>query len=141
MTLGERRSLFTRLLGPLLARMIAAGLEPRIGEVQRPGIAALFYGYGEAQCDRIAALVSPEFSTLADEIHKLRSVMGSKRSVHLEALAADIVLCKPGGVPLTKTSDHEPFGVFWEGLHPLCCWGGRFGDGGHYSLTPDGVRK
>jgi len=141
MTLGERRSLFTRLLGPLLARMIAAGLEPRIGEVQRPGIAALFYGYGEGECDRIASVVRPEFPTLAAEIQKLRAVMGSKRSVHLEALAADIVLCKPGGVPLTKTSDHEPFGVWWEAQNPLCFWGGRFGDGGHYSVSPDGVRK
>ena len=141
MTLGARRSLFTGLLADLIGQMRDAGFEPRIGEVQRAGVTALLYGYGEAECDRIAQILSPEFSILADEIRKLRSVMGAKRSVHVDALAADIVLCASGGVPLTKTSDHEPFGLWWEKQHPYCCWGGRFGDGGHYSVTPDGVRK
>ena len=141
LTLGARRTLFTRLLGELIGRMTAAGLEPRLDEVRRAGITALLYGYGPEQCDRIAELVAPEFSLLAAEIRKLRLVMGSKRSVHIDALAADIVLCAPGGQPLTKTVNHEPFGVWWEQQHELARWGGRFGDGGHYSVTPDGVRK
>lgn len=141
LTLGARRGVFTHLLARLIGRMRDAGLEPRIGEVQRPGIAALLYGLDEAQCDRIATLLRPEFPYVAAEVSKIRSVLGSKRSVHIEGLAADIVLCAPAGVPLIRTQDHEPFGVWWEKQHPLCFWGGRWGDGNHYSITPDGVRK
>jgi hypothetical protein len=32
-------------------------------------------------------------------------------------------------------------GEFWEGLHPLCRWGGRFNDGNHYSIeSPEGMK-
>lgn len=141
MTLGERRGLFTRLLATLLGRMCDAGFQPRIGEVQRPGIAALFYGLDESQCDRIAVLLRSEFPYVATEVSKIRSVLGSKHSVHIEALAADIVLCRADGTPLIRTEDHEPFGSWWEQQHGLARWGGRFNDGGHYSVTPDGVRK
>ena len=140
MTLGERRALFTRLSAELLLRMRAAGFTPRLGEVARPGIAALLYGYSASECDRISALVAAEFPALAAEVTKIRDVLGAKRSVHLDALAADVVLFRNGTL-LGKTEDHEAFGVWWEAQHELCRWGGRFGDGGHYSVTPDGVRK
>ena len=55
-------------------------------------------------------------------------------SLHYEGLAVDIDLTK-NGVYLADTKDHEQFGVFWEGLDPLCVWGGRFKDGNHYSIT------
>lgn len=60
-------------------------------------------------------------------------------SLHYEGLAVDIVLTKDGKI-LDKTEDHTVFGVFWESLSPLCCWGGRFSspDGGHYSVTYGG---
>ena len=29
-------------------------------------------------------------------------------------------------------------GSFWEGLHPLCTWGGGFGDYNHFSITRGG---
>jgi hypothetical protein len=51
-------------------------------------------------------------------------------SLHYEGLAVDIDL-KKDGVYLSKTSDHEKFGKYWESLHPDCRWGGRFGDGNH----------
>ena len=62
-------------------------------------------------------------------------------------LAIDLDLFKDGEgfemgckVYLTKTEDHRKLGEFWESLHPLCRWGGRFGDGNHYSLEHGGVK-
>jgi hypothetical protein len=60
-----------------------------------------------------------------------------KNSLHYEGLAMDIDLFR-NGVYLTKTEDHQPFGEYWESLHPLCCWGGRFEDGNHYAVTYGG---
>ena len=54
-------------------------------------------------------------------------------SLHYEGLAVDIDLTK-GGVLLDKTEDHTVFGSYWESLNPLCAWGGRWGDGRHYSI-------
>jgi len=58
-------------------------------------------------------------------------------SLHYDGLAVDIDLTK-GGQYLSRTEDHRQFGEYWEGLNPLCCWGGRFGDGNHYSVTMGG---
>jgi len=57
----------------------------------------------------------------------------SKNSNHYKKCAADINLFKDGKY-LTKTSDHGEFGEYWESLHPMCRWGGRFNDGNHYEL-------
>lgn len=58
---------------------------------------------------------------------------GRKTSLHKSRLAIDLNLFK-GGKYLTTTEDHRPLGEYWESLHPLCSWGGRFNDGNHYSL-------
>ena len=60
-----------------------------------------------------------------------------KNSLHYEGLAIDIDLIRDGKY-LDKTSDHEPYGIFWESLHADCRWGGRFNDGNHYSVTYGG---
>lgn len=38
------------------------------------------------------------------------------------------------------TEAHRPLGEWWERQDDLCCWGGRFNDGNHYSLTHQGVK-
>lgn len=58
-------------------------------------------------------------------------------SMHKDKCAADLNLFKNGKY-LTKTSDHKKSGEKWESRHPLCCWGGRFNDGNHYSITHEG---
>lgn len=63
--------------------------------------------------------------------------VGKKRSLHKLCLAMDLNLWKDGKY-LTKTEDHKKLGEYWESLHPLCTWGGRFGDGNHYSVTHRG---
>ncbi len=70
-------------------------------------------------------LSQPEF-----KVHK-------PNSNHYIQLAIDLNLFKEG-VYLTKTKDHKFLGEFWESLHPLCRWGGRFEDGNHYSLEHNG---
>lgn len=62
---------------------------------------------------------------------------GRKFSNHKIKLAIDLNLFKDG-VYLTKTSDHEFAGLFWEEMGGE--WGGRFEDGNHYSLEHNGSR-
>jgi hypothetical protein len=56
-------------------------------------------------------------------------------SNHYIRLAIDLNLFKDG-VWLKKTEDHKPLGEFWESIGGS--WGGRFGDGNHYSLEHEG---
>lgn len=54
-----------------------------------------------------------------------------ENSFHYKRLAVDLNLFKNGKY-LTKTEDHEELGKQWEFLGGS--WGGRFGDGNHYSF-------
>jgi hypothetical protein len=60
-----------------------------------------------------------------------------KNSLHYSALAVDLNLFLNGKY-LTKTEDHQRFGELWESWGGS--WGGRFGDGNHYSLEHDGMK-
>ena len=57
---------------------------------------------------------------------------------HPKRLAQDLNLFKDGQY-LTTTEAYQPFGVYWESLHPLCRWGGRWSDGNHFSLFDGGM--
>lgn len=54
-------------------------------------------------------------------------------SLHYDKCAADLNLFQ-GAVFLRDTKHHAAFGDYWEGLHPHCRWGGRYGDGNHYEV-------
>jgi hypothetical protein len=58
-----------------------------------------------------------------------------KNSLHFDGLAKDFDLYK-NGVWLTKTEDHQALGEYWESIGGA--WGGRWGDGNHYSLAYGG---
>ena len=58
-------------------------------------------------------------------------------SLHYKRLAFDLNLFKNGKY-LTTSKDHKPLGLYWESLGGS--WGGRFGDGNHYSLEHKGKR-
>ncbi len=58
-------------------------------------------------------------------------------SFHYKKLAIDLNLFR-GGKYLKGTKAHESLGIFWESLDSEATWGGRFGDGNHYSY---GERK
>ena len=65
--------------------------------------------------------------------------LGKPNSLHTKRLAIDLNLFRDG-VYLTATDDHAPLGTWWEQQHALASWGGRFGDGNHYSFMHGGVR-
>jgi hypothetical protein len=109
-TLRQKQSLFAGLFAKLILRAIATGYEVTIGEVQR----------------------TPEQAAL----NATRGT-GIANSLHLLKLAGDLHLFKDGAY-LRSTEAHRPLGEWWERQHDLCRWGGRFGDGNHYSLTHGG---
>lgn len=61
-----------------------------------------------------------------------------RHGCHFMRLAQDLNLYRDGQL-LTSTEAHRPFGEWWEKQDPEARWGGRWGDGGHYSLTHNGV--
>lgn len=69
-----------------------------------------------------------------EPMHGKDGLKHMKNSLHYEGLAVDIDLTKDG-VYLAHTSDHQPFGEYWESLDVSCRWGGRFKDGNHYAVT------
>lgn len=113
MTLRQKQSLFVKLLGQLLEEIYRRGYGATLGEGWRPPeMVAIYAADGR----------------------------GSGTSLHPDRLAQDINLFKDG-LWLKSTEDHRQFGEYWEKLHPLCRWGGRFTgrpDGNHYSLEHEG---
>jgi hypothetical protein len=110
MTLREARCAFTALLPLLIRQAHALGLECAAGEVQRDPRTALL---------------------------NAKTGKGIANSVHLQGLAIDLHLYR-GGRYLTQTEDHQQLGEWWERQHPLARWGGRWGDGNHYSFEWQG---
>ena len=64
---------------------------------------------------------------------------GNRFSCHKLKLAIDLLLFKDG-LYLTKTEDYRELGEWWEQQHDLNCWGGRFADGNHFSMTYQGLK-
>ena len=123
MTLGDKQRLFTHYVGSLIIWLYDNGYEATLGDAYRdPRLAAL------------NAKPGPN-----GEPPK-----GIANSLHCEKLAIDLNLFKDG-IYLTGTESYRPMGEFWESLHPLARWGGRFTkmvngeikpwpDSGHFSF-------
>lgn len=63
-------------------------------------------------------------------------------SLHYVRLAADLNLFK-NDVWLKTSEAHRPLGEFWESLGTpeyKTAWGGRWGDGNHYSIEHNGKK-
>jgi hypothetical protein len=73
--------------------------------------------------------------TLGDGYRDPRCMYGAKTSLHRKRLAIDFNLFRDG-LYLTDTDDYEFLGIFWEFIGGT--WGGRFGDGNHFSLEHKG---
>lgn len=112
MTLAEQQALFTKLIGELIQFAYQQGYALSFGEAWRTQQQANW-----------------------DASHGT----GISHSLHIERLAVDFNLFKDGKY-LGDTNDHLPLGEWWEKRHPLCRWGGRFGDGNHYSMEYNGVK-
>ena len=107
-TLREKQSRFARMVARLIDAADSLGYEITLGEAWRP----------------------PETAKMYEEQGK-----GIANSLHCDRLAIDINLFL-GGAYLTETADHRQLGEFWESIGGT--WGGRFGDGNHYSLEHEG---
>lgn len=112
MTLGEQQRLFAKHVGLLIDRIYSEGYECTLDWCYRPPEVAAYY---------------------AD------LGIGIRSSLHTKKLAIDLNLFRDG-VWLRTTEQHQPIGEWWEQGHPLCRWGGRFGDGNHYSMEYGGVK-
>lgn len=67
---------------------------------------------------------------------------GIRRSLHTDRLAIDLNLFI-GGVYQQGSAAYAPLGVWWEAQSTAdltCAWGGRFGDGNHFSVEHEGRR-
>lgn len=62
---------------------------------------------------------------------------GIKASLHCDRLAIDLNIFREARW-LTSSSELEPVGLYWESLGGS--WGGRFGDGNHFSVSHEGRR-
>lgn len=132
MTLREQQSLFVKLKGLLISYAYGMGFELTDGEAKRSDEQAEINALGPKGREALAQLIEAQFPTLAK---KIRNNVGSgiRNSLHELQLAQDYQLFRDGKY-LEGTEAHRRLGEYWEGLHPLCRWGGRFGDGGHYSM-------
>lgn len=109
-TLGEKQREFPLMVAALITWAYEHGYEITFGEAYR----------------------TPEQAAL-----NAANGSGVANSLHTQRLAIDLNLFKDG-VYLTDTKDHEPLGLEWERLGGS--WGGRFGDGNHYSIEHGGIR-
>ena len=108
MTLRQKQSAFARLYAKLILHAYELGFEITLGH------------------------------TLRSEIEAKR--LGMEKSLHRLKLAGDLNLFRNGRY-LRSTKSHKPLGIWWEKQSTnryTCCWGGRFGDGNHYSIMHQG---
>jgi hypothetical protein len=107
-TLNQKQWRFAQMVAQLIPKAKELGFECALGEAERPQAVADLYA---------------------------KQGKGISTSLHLIRLAIDLHLFKDGKY-LTETEDHRQLGEYWESIGGT--WGGRFGDGNHYSLAHDG---
>jgi len=114
-TLESKQFLFSRKYLLLLDWLFNHGYDVTLGEAWRS--------------DATAELDAEQGKGISHSLHRLR-------------LAVDLNLFH-NGIFLTQMNDYLPAGLYWEGLSDsenLFCWGGRFGDSDHFSLSYNGIK-
>lgn len=139
MTLGEKQRLFVRLYSQWLSWALENGYEFTEGESFRSDEQSEINAIGQDGREAVARLVQGAFPRLAITLRNNGKNNGIRFSAHGNKLAKDMNLFIKG-VYQTSTEAWKPLGEKWESLHPLCRWGGRFGDGNHISIEHDGVK-
>lgn len=137
--LGDKQRRFGRDSVKLLEEILRRGYEFTYGEIKRSDEQAEINAIGEHGRAMVATLIRPNFSALASALINNGKNNGVRNSVHQLSLAIDINLFKDGQY-LSLTDDHAQFGAWWEALSPDHRWGGRWGDGNHYSIEHNGVK-
>lgn len=111
-TLRQKQSRFVRMVGQLIQHADSLGYSLTFGDAYRDP-----RHHGEFGVKR--------GYSAAKSLHKLR-------------LAIDFNLFDRGGAWLSKTEDFRALGEYWESIGGA--WGGRFGDGNHFSLEHGGAK-
>lgn len=111
LTLRQKQSKFAVMVASLISQAIAMGFDVTLGEAYR----------------------SPQEAARLAKLGK-----GIKNSLHTKRLAIDLHLFKNGKL-LTRTDYYLPLGIWWE-VQQGGSWGGRFNDGGHFSLEHNGIK-
>lgn len=139
MTLGEKQQLFIRCFSQWLVWALGKGYQFSFGEAYRSDEQAEINALGETGRSQVANLLRSAFPSLAAKIVNNGKANGIRLTAHGDRLAVDLNLFKGGVYQSTTAAWTEP-GEYWESLHPLCRWGGRFGDGNHLSIEHNGVK-
>lgn len=111
MTLGKQQRVFSKLVAEFILYIYSKGYEVSLGDAYRD--------------PRVHGAVG------------VKTSYSSSNSLHKDRLAIDLNLFLNGKY-LTSTEDWKELGEYWETLHPLCRWGGRFQDGNHFSMEWQG---
>jgi D-alanyl-D-alanine carboxypeptidase-like protein len=134
LTLDQKQRLFARMVGDLIQWAYAHGYEITFGETKRSDEQAEINALGAKGRERLADYIAGLFPSLAAKIRN-NTGSGIRNSLHEIGLAIDLNLFRDGKY-LDKTEDHRRLGERWEAMGGA--WGGRFGDGNHYSLEHEG---
>lgn len=137
MTLREKQTEFAFAVAGLLCEARSRGYAVTLGECYRSNEQAELNAIGLAGRARVAGLVRQLFPLLADAIKDNGNAGGIRNSLHGSRLAVDLNLFR-NGVFLQRTEDYRELGEWWETQHELARWGGRFGDGNHFSFAHNG---
>ena len=113
LTLGQKQRLFAKYVPRLIDKAYELGYEVTLGDAFRD--------------PRVHGDIG------------IKKGYGHAKSAHKQKLAIDLNLFKDG-VYLPNTEDRKELGEFWESIHELARWGGRFNDGNHYSFEHNGVK-
>lgn len=113
MKLGDKQRLFASMVPRLIDKAIELGYEVTLGDAFR----------------------DPRSHGKIGE----KGAYGNRFSCHKLRLAIDLNLFLNGKY-CTDTESHRELGEWWEAQADDCCWGGRFNDGNHYSMTHEGVK-
>jgi hypothetical protein len=113
LSLEDHQEIFTSNVCRLLEYIQHCGYKVTLGEAYRTHEQALIYA---------------------------KEGLGIKNSLHCERLAVDLNIFAPDGKRLTTAEESLRFGQYWESLHILNRWGGRWKrrpDADHYEMKDD----
>lgn len=138
-TLSGKQARFALGIARLFIYMNEQGYRPKLGESKRSDEQAEINAIGVPGRYRVANLIKAEYPGLANKLLNNGSNNGIRNSLHELQLAQDVDLIKDGKY-MASTEDHRSFGEWWEKQGSDHRWGGRWGDGNHYSLEHNGLK-
>jgi len=121
MTLRQKQSRFVHMVALLILHAEQLGYEVTLGDAW----SSSWYRWAWDALKRWSGnkLFFKRLKYLQNRLH-------TKGSYHFKRLAIDLNLFRNGKY-LRSTKAHKPLGEYWESIGGS--WGGRWGDGNHYS--------